>query len=368
MAFHSGVLRWLAEKGAMENVQHVSSVSGGTLLVGLVFCLSGYEWPTSRQYIERILPDIRALMTTTSLQFDAITRLVVNPFCWRFALSRANILAISIERLWGVSATLGDLPKWPVWSINGTTAEDGKRFRMKTGRIGDYEIGYAQAQSFKLAEAMAVSAAFPLGVGPLRIDTSLYRWSKRPTWQSAGETEVQPQHKFLHIYDGGVYDNLAMEPLFDVGKQIVKTENTVSIDFLMVADASAPFSRRAIPGPFRLGRLKRVADIGFDQARALRVRSFVNFLQSKPGSGMYLQMGSNPSSCIDRYARPESSETIRKAEHWLPSTMVSEAASYKTTLAKVSSHHFDLIAEHGYQTALWNSLVFPGNNQQVKRI
>ena len=50
MAFHAGVLRYLAENGLLESVKHVSSVSGGSLLVGLLLRLNKYKWPTSVLY------------------------------------------------------------------------------------------------------------------------------------------------------------------------------------------------------------------------------------------------------------------------------------------------------------------------------
>jgi NTE family protein len=352
-------MRWLAEKHLLENVKHISSVSGGSLFMGLLFQIGGYRWPTSAYYLDHILPQIRTLLTTTSLQWDAARRLSLNPCNWRFILARANILSMSIQSLWSISATLNELPQDPVWSINGTTAENGRRFRFKAGMIGDYETGYAIAKDFKLADAMAVSAAFPGGIGPLRLDASRYHWFKRKSWgATVPEEEVPPPYDAIHLYDGGVYDNLGLEPLFDVGKQIIKTEFTVPTHFLIVADASAPFSRRALSLPLNPLRLKRVADIAFVQARALRVRSFVNFISAHPTSGMYLQIESEPLSCIKRYAKPENIDNITEAYTWFSRKKVHLAASHKTTLRIMHDKDFDLIAEHAYQTSLWNELVF----------
>jgi len=50
-AFHAGVLRYLAEKGFLEKVVHVSSVSGGSLFVGLVFQYGNCKWPGSEAYL-----------------------------------------------------------------------------------------------------------------------------------------------------------------------------------------------------------------------------------------------------------------------------------------------------------------------------
>lgn len=61
---------------------------------------------------------------------------------------------------------------------------------------------------------MAVSAALPGAIGPLAIKTEQFRWKKRASWAAPTDIEraaVLP-YKQLHIYDGGVYDNLALQP------------------------------------------------------------------------------------------------------------------------------------------------------------
>ena len=359
VAFHAGVMRWFAERSLLGKVTHISSVSGGSLLTGLIFRLSDYQWPSSEHYLNHVLPNIRTLLTTKSLQFDVFRRLALNPLNWRFVLSRANVLATSIRSLWGISGTLSQLPRKPVWSINGTTAENGRRFRFKAKTMGDYEIGYAKADNFRIADAMAMSAAFPGGIGPLRLDATLYSWFKRESWGSkAPEKDVPPPHDTLHVYDGGVYDNLGMETFFDTGKQVIKTELTVPIDFLLVVDAGSPFSRQEIPGPLHYKRLIRVAGMISDQARALRIRSFVNFLNRNPSSGMYLQIGSEPLRCIRQYAKSERIGNLEKTYEWFSKDNVSVAAQYKTTLRCMNTKDFDLIEEHAYQTALWNESVF----------
>jgi len=359
IAFHAGVLQWLAQNKLLEKIGHISSVSGGSLFTGLLFQGSINQWPTSDQYTKDILPFIRSLLTTQSLQSDAVCRLLFNPLNWRFIFTRANILAKSIEEGWGISTTLEQLPDYPLWSINGTTAENGRRFRFKGSKIGDYEIGYAEAGKFKLAEAMAVSAAFPGGIGPLSLDATRYRWRKREQWASTKPDEVI-KHKYetLHLYDGGVYDNLGLEPLFDTGQQILKDNPDGYVDFLIVSDAGAPFSRGMIPGPFNPGRLKRVADVALDQARSLRVRSYVNFLKKNPDAGMYLQIGSNPIVCINKYARICDIEKLTREYNWLSAEEILAAVAYKTTLARMNKSDFDLLTRHGYETALWNERVF----------
>src|SRR5258708_22580569 len=112
MAFHAGVLRFLAEHGLLERIRHISSVSGGSLLVGLIFQKAQMRWPTSAQYLEMILPAIRDQLTTRNLQVTALRRLLL-PWNWRYLISLANVVAQAIRTSWGVRARLSHLPTTP---------------------------------------------------------------------------------------------------------------------------------------------------------------------------------------------------------------------------------------------------------------
>ena len=188
MVFHLGVLRRLAERGLLERVTKVSTVSGGSLLVGLMLQEAGMAWPGSEQFLDRTLPALREKLCTTSLQWGAVRQLR-NPLNIRHVLSRSNLLALALKNEWGVNSALSALPESPEWSINGTTAENGKRFRFKRRDMGDYTLGYASGNRFPLASALAVSAAFPGGFGPLRLDVKRFEWRKRP-WDAPTGTEV----------------------------------------------------------------------------------------------------------------------------------------------------------------------------------
>jgi len=359
-AFHAGVILYLAEQGLLEDVTHISSVSGGSLYTGLVLSASGYRWPSSAHYIEVVHPQVRKTLVSHSLQMRALAQLVLNPANWQYALSRANVVAQTIRSLWDVEATLGDLPDLPAWSINGTTGETGRRFRFKGRRMGDYELGYTDVSNMPLCEAMAVSAAFPGGIGPLVIKAEDFTWHKREQWGShAGEIPYKPPLERVHLYDGGLYDNLGIEPLFDVGKQAIKERKPESVDFVLVSDAGAALPRMAIPHRLNPFRFKRIADIALDQTRALRVRAFVNFLQQPPTRGAYAQLGADPVVSVRRLkmGREESADRLL-AQEWLAGDTIKKAALYPTTLKKMAAADFDRLSRHGYETAMWNFELF----------
>jgi NTE family protein len=350
-AFHAGVLKGLAQQNLLEEIVHISTVSGGSLITGLVFHHANYAWPSSEAYLSKIFPAVRKVLTTTSLQWNAFLRLF-NPLNWRHLTSRANIVAQSIRSHWGITATLAALPAHPVWSINATTAETGHRFRFKKQTLGEYAFGYAQAESFGLASAMAVSAAFPPIIGPLRVSSDRYEWRKRESWSSEKPPErAAPPYKTFHLYDGGVYDNLGLEPLFDSGKQTIKLQDGKSVAFLIVSDAGAPQEDEPIPGPLNPFRLRRLANIAFNQCRALRVRSFVNFLLSKKGDGLYIQIGATPR---EPASGAITGTAVSLSGNWLTPQEFRRASHFKTTLQRLDDEQFDLLARHGYETLSWS--------------
>lgn len=338
MAFHMGVLRYMAERNWLGRVVRISSVSGGSLVTGLVFSVNGAQWPASQTEFEKVFERVRVLMCSTDLRWAAFKHLRW-PGNWRFLLSRANLVERAIRSDWNVNEYLDQLPQTPVWSINGTAAEDGKRFRFKLDGMGDYSLGYAQVR-VRLSTALAVSAAFPGGIGPLTIKTGKYTWMKRP-WGApkSQDKPVQVPYKKLHLYDGGVYDNLGLESLFDASKTASKNPG----DAIIVSDAGAPlqhgFSLWAL-NPFRF---KRISDIMSDQIRSLRVRPFVEHVK-KAKAGAYLQM--------DNLLVPRASSLDAEL-----------TCSFPTDLCRLTPAQFDAMARHGYAVASAVDQTYPFNVQ-----
>ncbi|MDR5804982.1 hypothetical protein [Caballeronia sp. LZ001] len=213
------------------------------------------------------------------------------------------------------------------------------------------------SNGFSLAKAMAISAAFPGGIGPLTIRSGDYVWKKLRGWDVGEPEAYNLAFSRLHLYDGGVYDNLGIEPLFDIGKQCIKKDDTLrdQLTYLLVSDGGAPLPRQTIPHPLNPFRFKRIADIALDQSRALRVRAFVSFLQQQPDSGAYLGIGADAQSSIRRFrSGKEAVAASLLAGKWLQAEQAREAAGYDTTLSKMPTAGFDLLALHGYETAKWN--------------
>jgi NTE family protein len=321
MAFHLGVLRFLAERGMLERISKVSTVSGGSLVLGLILEQNGMRWPASADFHEGTFAPLRATMCDRSLAREIVFQMLL-PRNWRFAFSRANIVAGALRRR-GIAHRLKDLPVRPEWAINGTSAETGRRFRFRRDSIGDWSIGYAYGGDFPLADAMAVSAAFPGLIGPLALDAADYAWRKR---LSRSDQDIACPFKRLHLYDGGVYDNLGLESFFDAGRQESKIGNTV----IYASDAGAPLDLEK-PRWYNLFRVKRLAAIMAEQSRALRVRAFYNYIDRDASAGAYVYIGTSLQH-----------GDAHKAQ---------AARGFPTGLSRLTHEQFDLIAGHGYEVA-----------------
>jgi NTE family protein len=329
MVFHLGVLKLLAKRELLEHVRRVSTVSGGSLLIGLMLQESRMSWPSSQAFLSTVYPQLRDKLCKRSLQWGALRQLL-NPLHLRFIFSRANLLGLALKHEWKVAQRLSELPAVPEWSINSTTAENGKRFRFKRTDLGDYSLGYAASADFPLSDALAVSAAFPGGFGPLRIEAARFEWKKR-LWDApvGSEQTVEIGYDALHLYDGGIYDNLGLEPFFDAGKGRPKHPES----YIIVSDAGFPLPKGFSFWSINPRRLMRIADIMSDQGHALRIRTFTNFLQQGTDRGALIFINTP----LDDPEQAGSTEF---------------ASTYPTTLRRMNPDVFDRLANHGYQVAL----------------
>jgi NTE family protein len=193
----------------------------------------------------------------------------------------ANFLAEGYERLY--QSRLSDLPSpgraVPRFVFCATNVRTGACWHFHGGpkaRMGDFYVGYCDACCVRVSDAVAASSAFPPGFSAFRL-----RLPKEATFTRDdpwGEDRVvsakrgSEQHGDIKqpilLTDGGVYDNLAVEPVWKKYKT------------MLVSDAGRPFESVPASGQALITRLKRVADISMEQVAAVRKRWLVaDFLE-----------------------------------------------------------------------------------------
>ena len=339
--FHLGLLGRLAADGLLERVTFISTVSGGSLGTGLVYSLSGNGWPTSEECLSTTIPRAKRCLTGKDLQLDAIFRLVTRP--WHLLYGRAKLLAESIEHLWGVKGLVNELPDEPRWIINATAYESGKNWRFMRKRMGDYKLNQTPEPAFPLASAMAASAAFPVLIGPLVLRTKDFTWSRFTGESRHATLPTESEVPSVHLWDGGVYDNLGVEALFKPRGKRYRDE----YNFLVVSDASTPVGIER-PIPFR--RARRLINIAMDQVRSLRARQLVEHFASHPNSGAYLKAGNTARYILEQAGL--GGEKVAAAVGICLSEKDAELAlGHKTTLRRPSQEEFDRLYRHGWEVA-----------------
>ena len=336
--FHSGVLHRLAREKHLENVNFLSTVSGASLGTALIYKFNNGQWPDSNIYINEVLPNFRKLLTTVNLQHRLYTRCVFN--FWKVPFGRANLLADTIRDEWDVNLSLKELPDIPRWLISTTCYETGKNWRFDKQRFGDYKFGYVINPDFALADAVAASSALPALIGPYKLSTNNYSWVKFLRMSGDEKVPIDPLFRGVHLWDGGIYENLALESLFKIG-----SGPREGIDFLIVSDAGAPLGIHQN----RYNALYRLVNICMSQSRGLRARIAVNYFRLHPNSGVYLQMGNSVDEII---CKASVSLDFNLALHaTLPAEQVRRLQHIPTHINCFTEREFDQLHQHGYEVA-----------------
>jgi NTE family protein len=353
--FHLGVLARLAEEDRLGEVSFLSTVSGGTLCAGLVFALNDYRWPTSQEYIDKVVPGAHTLLTTHDLQKSMLFRVLGS--LWTILGTRADDLSALINEGWGISAELRDLPEHPRWMINATCHETGKNWRFERFRMGDYLFGYTDDPDLPLSDAMAASCGFPGLIGPLVLSTSQWSWynyvdvattAGAPPSDAGGRPKrkkqaVEPPFSEVHLWDGGVYDNHGLEALHNFSSGWRE-----GVDFLVVSDAAG----RPEPEKYRRGvraLLRISSDIMMNQVRSLRSRAIIERLRNHEDRGAFLQTGNTCEQLLRGAGKTD--DIPRYCPECLPKEKTDRAANMPTVIRKLTEGEYRLLFRHGFEVA-----------------
>lgn len=326
--FHIGVFEALAKNGYLNNIKHISTVSGGSFTVALIFKLNNNKWPTDKEYLENVLPKLKEYFVDIGVGKKAIIRLFFYPKHWLNFFSRANIVADTLKKDWGITNNLSELPDIPVWDINSTTVETGKNWRFSKSKMGDYKFGYIINPNYLIADAVASSSAFPGFIGRFSINVSNYSDWHEFDWDNKIFKKKNKTIIFdkLHLSDGGLYNNLGEEALIDkLGETLIK-----DINFLIVSDATQALKilkSKSVLNP--LGRTLRLIDIAMDQIKMLRVRTLHNFFDKNPTSGLYIQLGQYNKLMKDKFD-------------------LNKIKNIKTSLFTLSSDEYSELVKYGF--------------------
>jgi NTE family protein len=141
---------------------------------------------------------------------------------------------------------------------------------------------------------------------------------------SGKDLQRPPYTTDVFLDDGGVYDNLGLEPVWK------------SYDTILVSDGGQPFSPDPNPTAGKLGQTLRVLNVIQSQVRALRTRTLVSYYKNKTRKGAYWGIATKIASYKVPGALP------------CPPAKTDVLARYPTRLAKVPQAIQERLINWGY--------------------
>jgi NTE family protein len=313
--FHLGAVRRLNEFGILAKLKTISSVSGGSIISAHL--ATRLPWPLSG-----LVPDWESRVAAPFRQFTSTNirtpALVASLLPWR---TRAEALAGQYEK-YLTTLKLAGLPDAPRFVFCATDLAFGVNWVFQKRRIGDYEAGHdPPPPGLPLALAVAASSCFPPVFKPLRMDLDPAKLEGGKVPQGA------ERDKCIHgltLSDGGVYDNLGLEPVWK--------DHAV----VLSSDGGALFGIGSDTG--LVWEVKRCLAIPENQALAVRKRWLMANFIGGIMEGTYWGIGGATSSYDSSggYSKELASEVI---------------AGIRTDLDSFSDAEAAVLENHGYLLA-----------------
>jgi len=281
--FHLGALRRLNELGILGQVDTLTSVSGGSIFAAQLathLSRSPDAWPADGGVVvgweEGVAVPMRAFAATNIRTRPALRGL--HPLRWLDQNAAVDALAARYAK-GPAPGGLDELPSRPRFVICATDM----RFREQwvfdsAGRIGSRSAGYfPPSAAWTLARAVAASSCVPGPFRAMRVRDGVDALSDGAYAGDDRERLVRS----IDLADGGVYDNLGIEPVW--------RDHAV----VLVSDASPSLSPDP---PIRaVWRALRFAVTLLEQATEVRKRWLLSSFMRGDLDGAYWGIASKPS-------------------------------------------------------------------------
>jgi NTE family protein len=284
--FHLGVLWRLAElgylgtkertgkHGPIGTLQRVSSVSGGSIIAGVL----GLAWDDLKVDDDGLLDRFRERVVAVVEEFASKTTISIWSGAFAAVVSSVNnrVVRMYRKRLYG-DKTLQDLPDSPMFVINATNLQSGALWRFSKPYSRDWRVGEIRNPTDTIAKVVGASSAFPPFLSPARFkyDESQF------TPGSGADLQKPPFTTRPTLSDGGVYDNMGLETVFK------------NFQTIIVSNAGAGYKpKKRILGDWALQSYRVVSTID-NQVRSLRKRMLVSSLASNRKWGAYWSIRSD---------------------------------------------------------------------------
>ncbi|RQH12693.1 patatin-like phospholipase family protein [Bradyrhizobium sp. RP6] len=253
MLFHLGAFVRLNELGLLPRLVRIASVSGGSIAAGalaVAWKRLNFDEAGVAVNLDQLVAAPLIALAQKRVDVPAIGAGLL-PF-----LSAANLAARVYDRSLFHEATLQDLPDSPRFSFTATSLQTGTLWRFAKEYAADWRVGRWDKPSLKVSIAVGASAAFPPYLSPLYVKPPQDLIVATEGADLSGENFSRS----LCLTDGGIYDNLGLEPVW-------KRYRTI-----LVSDGGALTSGLPSPRSNWLSQAVRTTNIALQQGINMRRR------------------------------------------------------------------------------------------------
>jgi NTE family protein len=282
MLFNLGSVWRLNEMGWLRKLDIITSVSGGSILNGVL----ATRWPKlswtadgiANNFSEIVATPVRAMASQTLDVFAGIEGLLSI-----FSTISDKVTDAYDKYLFHGARLQQDVPAFdkgrtPRFLFYATSLQTGSSVRIERKRLADYRVGEIPNPDLPVARVVAASSAFPPILSPVLLDLDPSKWQKLDGAFLFDRVEFK---RSLLLTDGGAYDNMGLEAIWDRCKTV------------LVSDAGAPLDAQADPPTDWTRQAIRVLDIVTEQTRALRRRALMQDFQQTQEAGLTASTAAN---------------------------------------------------------------------------
>ena len=285
MLFHVGSIWRLAQLGFLPKLERISSVSGGSITAATLALAYDELRATEPARIDEAYDRLVARRVRSLAARTIDVSAIITGLASLGGVSR-RVAKTYHDHLFG-ELSLRDLPDAPEFVFCTTNVQSGALFRMTKKYAWDYKVGRIDRPRIRLAKVVAASSAFPPFLSPftLHLEPSDFE-------PGSGDLDRQDLQRRVLLTDGGVYDNLGLEPV-DQFRTIIASDGGGQMD--VEPKPARDWPRHAF----------RILGVIDNQVRSLRKRWLIRQYKNGSRDGAYFSMRSHPSrfgsppGCVD---------------------------------------------------------------------
>jgi NTE family protein len=338
IAFHLGCLRALHDRGVLDKISVISSVSGGSVIAAMY----AYSDLSFDQFDAQVVDLLRTglhrsickqLLLSRILWGTIATNLIARPAAlasswfggkppFRRWFSRTDALEMALEKGLFGNRLLGEVKRPGLAAvINACELRTGTAFRFGHQKSGSWRTGQIVGNKVTVAHAVACSAAYPM---MLPAFDRIYEFERN------GKVE----RRRVLITDGGVFDNLGITCI-EPGRNSSFSLHTFEPDYIICCNAGhGQMSGEKIPFGFA-SRATAAFESVFRKAQDVAVQRLHQLAAAKQLKGFVLSYLGQQDSTLP-YSPPD---LVAR----------DQVFGYPTNFAAMSEKNIDLLSQRGEQ-------------------